>query len=429
MSDTYTLRFQNFRSLRDVSIDIAPLTVIYGPNGSGKSSVIYGLLTLRNFLTNPNQNVPSLFSYPSISLGGWREVVHRHQADSSLSLSIGISNSQDLSSQFTLTLEESGGAAKISFHMPGDVGPRLSPRVVDLPIAVPYQGNQQVDHNFEVSVFSRGMVNDEMVEDVKELTGTLIWNGLTLSARLEQGTADNAEDIIWINERFNLPMELARLTGFVPLRRGFSKPTYGLSNVTPMLGTEDEVASLLALPNERFRQYEVSRYVESISGRRIQIQAQVGTSTFTIDSIPNADGAGVPSSIVNEGFGINQLLYMLTVCLHSPYKIVAIEEPEIHLHPSMVRKLAIAMAEIAANEGRNLIVSTHSEAFVVALLSQIAAGKVNVDDVSFILAENRGGETSLTQCEATEDGQIQGGLEAFMAGELEDLANFLGLSS
>ena len=61
MSDTYTLQFQNFRSLRDVSIDIAPLTVIYGPNGSGKSSVIYGLLTLRNFLTNPNQNVPSLF--------------------------------------------------------------------------------------------------------------------------------------------------------------------------------------------------------------------------------------------------------------------------------------------------------------------------------------------------------------------------------
>ena len=429
MSDTYTLQFQNFRSLRDARIDLAPLTVIYGPNGSGKSSVMYGLLTLRNFLTNPNQNVPSLFSYPSISLGGWREVVHRHQADSSLSLSIGVSNVQDLSSQFTLTLEESGGAAKISFGIPPSVGPRLSPRVLDLPIAVPYQGNQQVDHDLEMSVSSREMVNDGMVEDVKKLTGTLTWNGITLSARLEQGTADNAEDVIWLNESFNLPMQLARLTGFVPLRRGFSKPTYGLSNVTPMLGTEDEVASLLASPNERFRQYEVSRYVESISGRRIQIQAQVGTSTFTIDSIPNAAGASVPASIVNEGFGINQLLYMLTVCLHSPYKIVAIEEPEIHLHPSMVRKLAIVMAEIAANEGRHLIVSTHSEAFVVALLSQIAAGNVNVQDVSFILAENQGGETSLTRCEATEDGQIHGGLEAFMAGELEDLATFLGLGS
>ena len=78
MADTYTLGFKNFRSIEDATVEIAPLTVIYGPNGSGKSSLIYGLLTLRNFLTNPNQNMPSLFSYPSISLGGRGEVVHRH---------------------------------------------------------------------------------------------------------------------------------------------------------------------------------------------------------------------------------------------------------------------------------------------------------------------------------------------------------------
>ena len=87
------------------------------------------------------------------------------------------------------------------------------------------------------------------------------------------------------------------------------------------------------------------------------------------------------------------------------------------------------MAEIAAKEDRRLIVSTHSEAFVVALLSQIAAGAINVDDVSFILAENEDGETKLTLCEATPDGQIEGGLEPFMASELEDLAAFLGLGT
>ena len=76
MSDTYALRLQNFRSIRDATLRIAPLTVIYGANGSGKSSLIYGLLTLRNFLSNPGLNTPGLFSYPSISLGGLQEVVH-----------------------------------------------------------------------------------------------------------------------------------------------------------------------------------------------------------------------------------------------------------------------------------------------------------------------------------------------------------------
>ena len=181
-------------------------------------------------------------------------------------------------------------------------------------------------------------------------------------------------------------MELARQTGFVPLRRGFSKPQYNSYPVTPVLGSEDEVASLLATPTERFVQYEISAFLEKIAGRRVQPQVQLGTSTFTIDSIPV--NKGVPASIVNEGFGINQLVYMLTICLYSRYKIVAIEEPEIHLHPSMVRELAIALAEIAVEKDRRLIVSTHSETFVVALLSQIAAGKIKTDDVSFVLAEN-----------------------------------------
>ena len=221
-------------------------------------------------------------------------------------------------------------------------------------------------------------------------------------------------------------MELARQTGFVPLRRGFSKPTYNLVNVSPALGNEDEVASLLATPAERFGQYEISRFVEKIAGRRIQTQAQIGTSIFTIDSIPT--GKGAPASIVNEGFGINQLVYMLTVCLYSRYKIVAIEEPEIHLHPSMVRELAIALAEIAVEKDRRLIVSTHSETFVVALLSQIAAGRISVDDVSFVHAENPDGSTVLTQQKANRNGQIEGGLRAFMASEAKDLMDFLGLS-
>ena len=416
MPDTYTLHLQNFRSIRDARVEIAPLTVVYGPNGSGKSSLIYGLLTLKNFLTNPRQNLPSLFSYPSISLGGWQEVVHRHAVDRNVSLSIGVSNPEDLSSEFTLTLGQSGGAAGVAFegldreHFP------VWPEGLDLQIAIPYDANQRVDQGIEV------FGNDGSTF----LDGALIWNGIALSAQAQGGDGDLPTFVRWLNERTNLPMELARQTGFVPLRRGFSKPAYGLSSVTPALATEDEVASLLASTNERFRQYDVSRYIEQIANRRVMTQAQIGTSVFTIDSIPT--GSGVPASIVNEGFGINQLLYLLTICLYSPFKIVAIEEPEIHLHPSMVRELARAMVRIVANEDQRLIISTHSEVFVTALLAQIAAGEASVDDISFILAENRDGESRFTPQQATSDGQIAGGLRAFMASEIGDLAILLGIS-
>ena len=422
MSDAYTLHISNFRSIRDADIAIAPLTVVYGPNGSGKSSLIYALLTLRNFLTNPNQNMPSLFSYPSLSLGGLQEVVYGREADQSVALAIGVSNPEELSAKFTLTLAQSGGKAGIAFQVP-DNGDFVSwPRSLDLEISVPYSGNQGIDRPIRVHAAENTI--GYHAEETVELAGALGWDGVAVATDLRNARA-YGDVVRRYNERANLPMELARQTGFVPLRRGFAKPAYNLSSFTPALATEDEVASALVSPADRFQQYKVSGYIEQIVNRRIQTSNQIGTSTFAIDSIPTT--AGTPVSIVNEGFGINQLVYMLTVCLYPQFKIVAIEEPEIHLHPSLVRKLAHAMAKIATTENRRLIVSTHSETFVVSLLTQIAAGNLNVADVSFIMAENQNGDSAFTRQEANKNGQIQGGLEAFITSELEDLAIFLGL--
>ena len=414
MSDTYTLELKNFRSIRDVSMDIAPLTVVYGPNGAGKSSLIYGLLTLKNFLTNPNQNLPSLFSYPTLSLGGYNEVVSGHDTERTVSLSLSASTPTGRSG-FTLSIGQSGGQSTIDVraheveqlteHFALDGRFRSS---LDIPF--PYLGNQSdtpqvelIDHDGEAF---KSAIN-------------LTWNGISVSEGAEDGHR------VTLLTTANLPMELARATGFVPLRRGFSTPTYSVSNVTPALATDMEVASLLT--TDRFLEYEVSDYLERIIERRISVRPQVGTSTFTIDSIPR-DG-DVPVSMVNEGFGVNQLAYMLTVCLYSKYKIVAIEEPEIHLHPSMVRKLVHAMADIASKHDKRIIVSTHSEVFVVSLLARIAAGEVSVDDISFILAEKADGESRFTKQGAKPNGQIEGGLDSFIASEFEDIAQFLGLDS
>ena len=429
MAETLSLTYKNFRSLEDVSLEVAPLTVVYGPNGSGKSSLIYGLLTLRNFLTNPNQNMPSLFSYPSISLGGFQEVAYRHSQSQAIALSIAATSSNLLSSKFTLTLQESGGLVNLFLddHFPDRSAEKLElPSSLGLEIAVPYRANQRTDGEFAIG-------DRDDVEETGEgyaytrAEGKLIWNGVSLGAQLNVDAPYHSALMARLATESNLPMELARQTGFVPLRRGFSKPASGLVDVSSALGNEEEVASLLAGSTDRFLVYEISGLVEKIANRRIQTQSQIGTSMFTIDSVPS--GKGTPASIVNEGFGINQLVYMLTICLYSRYRIVAIEEPEIHLHPSMVRELAIALAEIAVEKDRRLIVSTHSETFVVALLSQIAAGKINTDDVSFVLAENPNGSTVLTQQKANRNGQIEGGLRAFMASEAKGLVDFLGLSS
>ncbi len=406
MSDKYTLQLKNFRSIRDAEIDIAPLTVVYGPNGSGKSSLIYGLLTLKNFLTEPNRNLPGLFSYPGISLGSYNEVVHNHRDDETVSLSLSIAELDVSGSKFSLGIAKSGGKSSISVS-----GRTLSQGFdMELDIPFPYRASQ--------SDYSSAAI----IAQDEELRVEVRWDGINLGLEWA-GDASFQEDIVDLLEWTQMPMELAKGTYFVPLRRGFISPVYGVANITPMLNTDAEVASMLA--TDRYLGYKVSDYMEMVADRQIHARAQIGTSSFTLDSVPR--NRETPVSIVNEGFGVNQVAYMLTVALYDKAKIVLIEEPEIHLHPSMVRNLVHAFVDIVSNNDRRFVISTHSETFVVALLAQIAARKIGVDDVSFLLAEKEDGKSRFTKQEAKSNGQIRGGLESFIASEFEDIAAFLGL--
>ena len=428
MNDIYTISLQNFRSIRDATVDLAPLTVVYGKNGSGKSSLLYGLLTLRNFLSNPNQNLPSLFSYPFMQLGGFHEIVYGHDNRLKTEMAVRVSNPEKLSTKFALSIGESGGQARISFDNPSLTKEKREaffwdiPIELDLDIAIPYSTSRLVSSSFGVDPF---LVDYDFSEDDSIIRGTLDWNGLFVLAKPLHNIPEFQKITAALSLRTNLPMNVARQTGFAPLRRGFSKPTYGFTNVSPYLVNEDEVASSLSPQDDRYRHYKVSDYFEEITNCRVNVQPQLGTPIFSIDVIPK--NRGIPISIVNEGFGLNQLLYLLTICLNPTYKIVAIEEPEIHLHPSMVRKLAVTLAEISRQEDRCLLVSTHSESFVVALLAQIAAGNIPIESVSFLLAEKRHNGTVFEQCVTNEKGQISGGLRPFMAEEMEDVAIFLGI--
>ena len=413
MSDKYTLHLENFRSIRDATVEIAPLTVIYGANGTGKSSLIYGLLTLRNFFTNPAQNVPSLFSYPTISLGGLREVVRNHVDELPVSLSLTVLG-EDRASMVRLSIAKSGGQVSVDFSGPNR---GFQPACMSLDIPFPYRGDQQTSVRLLLAT------SDELTRHSEPPT-YLNWNGISVG--LEQDDYGIDPSVLTQNiANANSPMELARSVGFVPLKRGFTTPVYSVSNVTPSLASDAEVASLLA--NDRYLEYSVSHLLESIADRQLGVRMQAGTSIFNLDSVPRNGVTAV--SMVNEGFGINHLVHMLTVCLYDKTNIVAIEEPEIHLHPSMIRKLVHAMVDITTKNDKRIIVSTHSETFVLSLLAKIADGKIGVDDVSFIFTENEGGESRFTNQEATREGQLSGGLSSFTASELEDMAVLFGQGS
>jgi hypothetical protein len=385
---------KNFRAIREQELDIAPITVLYGMNGTGKSSVLYALLTLKNIVLNPNQPVDAFFGYGFLGLGNFKAVVFDHNDREPIELGVSVTEVSEGEIRYFVRLNPSNG----EFRFYSEPSFRLA-----LSVAFPYPANAHEERGWD------GF--------------RVVWNGLLVQVEPTNITPETKERAEFLARRFNQPIELVRTTEIVPLRRGFSKPYYGAVSLSPLLVSEDEVATLLA--TDPYLLGKVSVYLERIVGHSLYYHAQLGTAIFTLNTVDRT--TGMTCELVNEGFGVNHLVFLLTKALRSDVRIVCIEEPEIHLHPSAQRKLAQALVDIAQNENKHFIITTHSETFLMALLAEVARGRLAPEQLACYWAVKKGKEAQFERQQVNERGQIEGGLASFMEGELEDLKAFFGM--
>jgi predicted ATPase len=384
---------KNFRAIREQELDIAPITVLYGMNGTGKSSVLYAMLTLKNIVLNPNQPVDAFFGYGFLGLGNFKAVVfdHNDREPIKLVLMVGAGKEAVL---YAVHLNPNSG----EFYLLAEPSLRMI-----LSVTFPYPANAHEEKGWN------GF--------------RVVWNGLLVQVEPTNITSETKKQAEILARRLNQPIELVRTTDIVPLRRGFSKPYYGAVSLSPLLVSEDEVATLLA--TDPYLPGKVSVYLERIVGHSLYYHAQLGTAIFTLNTVDRT--TGMTCELVNEGFGVNQLVFLLAKALRSDVRIVCIEEPEIHLHPSAQRKLAQTLVDIAQNENKHFIITTHSETFLMALLAEVARGRLAPEQLACYWAVKKGKEAQFERQQVNEQGQIEGGLASFMEGELEDLKAFFGM--
>ena len=101
------------------------------------------------------------------------------------------------------------------------------------------------------------------------------------------------------------------------------------------------------------------------------------------------------SELINEGFGINQTIYLLTKVLRPEASVLLIEESEIHLHPTAQSKLIEALVKIVENENKTLIISTHSERIISSLFSLVVESKISHNQMEHVIYAKKKGEELL----------------------------------
>lgn len=383
------IRISGFRSVENAEVDLAPLTVLYGPTASGKSSLLYALLVLKNFILHPTQQADGFFNLGFMNLGGFDDCVFNKDKEKSIDISYSLSDGE-----YGFFLRKDSA----------DLFLKSKIQEMKAKVSIPYPLNQ----NFTFII----------KEDDNEYT--INWNGISASVIPKQPTAETQQKSVDIAQKLNWLCECVKKIDIAPHKRGFFKPNYSPSQVGQTPTSEDEVATIII--NDPNLSPRISVDLESILNRDFRTYTPPGTATVFFQTTDK--NSRIPTYLVNDGFGVNQIVYMLAKIHRPEIKTVLIEEPEVHLHPSMVRALVKTLCSIVKEEKKQIILTTHSEVFVSSLLSAVRRKDISPDEVKCYLAKKEKRSTKFEEQKVNETGEIAGGLSSFMEGELEDLKVF-----
>ena len=198
------------------------------------------------------------------------------------------------------------------------------------------------------------------------------------------------------------------------------KPNYSSVPLQQQVFTDEELATLLAA--DRDLEGKVAFYLEKILDRTFNVRAILGTANFNLQSRDRK--TGFVCDLVNEGFGTNQLVTILTKSLRREIRTVCVEETEIHIHPELIGKFMQILVEIAQEEDKSFLITTHSEHVVSSLLSCVAKKKIKAQDLKVFYLYKDKKKAVIESQQINTTGQIEGGLKSFYETDLKEISDF-----
>ena len=394
-----TIKVSNFRSIQDQNLELAPLTIIYGPNAAGKSSIFYALAVMKEILTDANRQSTEFFNFRFMNIGDFQSSIFRH----------------DLNKKIQISVKVKAGEISVEYRM------EIGPKIVDfyLDAGEPYNLQLHVTGTFPYPNTTQD--NKEII--VNDMAFNVVWTGTGGQVTAKTPNPESNRLANEIAAILNKPILTIRASDIVPVKRGFTKPSFAAGNPVPFPLSEDEVAIKLA--SNLYADQHLSLYLEQIMDRHFSAKfiQQLGTISLTTSDIKSKQP---PVEVVNDGFGVNQLIYLLGKTLNKETQVACIEEPEINLHPAVVRKLPKAFLDLVKNENKQLLISTHSETLMLSLQAAVARKEINRSDIVFYFVKKEDGITKLEKQTVNAKVQIKGGLKTYMDVQLEDIVAFIG---
>ncbi len=110
------------------------------------------------------------------------------------------------------------------------------------------------------------------------------------------------------------------------------------------------------------------------------------------------------------GYGVGQLLPVMTQCLIDSGGMIIIEQPEVHLHPRLQSRIGDLFIDTVTQRRAQLLIETHSEHLVLRLLRRVREGTLQPDDLAILYVDQDDeGAAFVRRLDVDEDGDLVDG--------------------
>lgn len=400
-------RVHCFRS--EARVRIAPLTLIYGQNNAGKSTLLRALALFASSVGGPPGGALDL-SKEAARGASFEELRTRLDARNEVGFSASwAGEDNDVERARFRFREEEGGRGHVLRDL---LVESRSGEQVNLRISVETPGHYELVREGEVAwsgpIGFAGVCPDQDPTVPEGVQASLN----ALAARL----VALQQALVW----------LTAVRAAVPRRREI--PNRATPRDAAGAWLQDHLARE-ALGSQRDLVTRVSEDLERMFSCALHVDLDKG------DALLRATPTGVQwrLPLADAGEGVTQILPVLALLAMAergelgPSPILCIEQPEMHLHADAERELGKVLARVAKSApAPQLVLETHSEILLNALLLEIAEGRLSPDHIAlhWVSRESPAGESRVQSIEVNEKG-IPHGLPAQAFEQRSELARAL----
>jgi predicted ATPase len=450
-----SLQFTNFKSWRDTGpMRFGQITGLFGTNSSGKSSILQFLLMLKETAESLDRTQVLDFGGDAdrnyVNLGSLQDVAHKGPGGQGENLSwvvawslpdrLTIVDAFSLSGKTLFDIDRLMFVAQINRSAKGPIVERFR-----------YQFNQMF-------VFGMDLLDDghyHLISEGFEIKPSSSLRGI--SAPSDDPNSQPSYPV----ESWPLPPPV-KCYGFPDQVNAYNENTGFLNQFSAAFQRlMDSIYYLGPLREHRKRQYTWGGGIPSDMGRRGENVVNallasrsmpkirgIGNSALTVEEYvaywlkelglvhniqlseiaPNRNlyevrivqSAGAGEVLVSEvGFGISQVLPVLAICYYVPEgSTIILEQPEIHLHPSVQAGLADVFVDAVNRRQIQIILESHSEHLLTRLQRRMAEEEIDPDRIALSFCERRGAESKITPLDLDHYGNITNWPDGFFGDEL-----------